>query len=126
MKEILPECTLGDGRCEVAACRGNNPDIDMDAGRAADALEILVDKDAQDLALRLAWHVADFIEIERSAMCFFKGADLAASTITAFGPEKFFFHRVRRDRRRIDDDKGPVGTTGGFVDHASHEFLADT
>jgi hypothetical protein len=44
---------------------------------AADALELLFDENAQDLALRLDRHVRDLVDIERAAMRLFERPDLS-------------------------------------------------
>ena len=75
VEEVLAELAFGDRLGEVAARRRDDAHVDVDALRAADALEILVDQHAQDLGLRLARHVGDFVEIERAAMRLFERAD---------------------------------------------------
>jgi hypothetical protein len=77
VEQILAEGAFADLALQVAACRRYNTYIHIDAVAAADALKRLVDEDAQYLVLRLARHVADFVEIERAAVRFLEGADLA-------------------------------------------------
>ena len=81
----------------------------MDARGAADALEVLIDQHAQDLRLRLARHVGDFVEIERAAVRLLERADLGASSAPASTPNNSALHPVGRHRRRIDDDERAVG-----------------
>ena len=90
---------FGDRRGKIAAGRGDDPHVDMDARRAADALEILVDEDAQDFALRLPRHVGDFVDIERAAMGLLERADLAAAPVAGLDAEQLDLHSIRRDRR---------------------------
>ena len=71
----------------------------MHARCATNALEILIDQHAQDLALRLLWHVGDFIEIKRTAMGFFKRTHFAGTAIRRLSAKQCFFHRLRRHRR---------------------------
>ncbi len=78
MEQILAQSPVGDERRQIARTRRNDAHVDMDAGRAADALEILIDENAQDLALRFARHVGDFVEIERAAMGLLQRADACA------------------------------------------------
>ncbi len=86
---------------EIAAGRGDDAHIDMHAWRAADALEVLVDEHAQDLALRLARHVGDFVEIERAAMRLLERADLArCARPLASTPKSSVSMLLGRDRRR--------------------------
>ena len=81
---------------------------------AADPLEGLVDQHAQDLVLRLARHVADFVEIERAAMGLFERADLAGGAIGGLGAEQLVLHAVRRDGGGVEDDErtGAARSTG--------------
>ena len=124
VEEILPEKPLLDRQSKIPACRRNDPHIHMYAGRAANALEILVHQDPQDLSLGLLGHVRDFIEIEGAAMGLLQGADLARAPIRAFGPEELFFHGLRRDRRGVENDEGTAGPQRGLVDRADDQFLA--
>ena len=124
MKEILAEGPLLDRRGEVAARRGDDAHIDMHAGRAAHALEILVDKDAQDLALRFLRHVGDFVEIERAAVGFLQRANLALASVGGLHAEQFHLHGFGRDGRRVQHDEWPRRARGGVMNRARREFLA--
>ena len=92
--EILAEAPLGDHPLEVLRRRGDDADIDLDALGAADPFELLVDQHAQDLALRVARHVGDLVEIERAAMGFLQRADLAFAAV-GFGAEQLDLHALR-------------------------------
>src|SRR5690606_36981656 len=61
MVKILAETSVSDHRLQILARGGDDADIDLDALRAADPLELLVNQHPEDLALRLARHVADLI-----------------------------------------------------------------
>ena len=108
VEQVLAEPPLGDRLGEVPAGRGDDAHVDMNARRAADALKVLVDQHAQDLGLRLARHVGDFVEIERAAMRLFERADPARPVRAGFDAEQLRLHPLGRHRRRVDDDEGTV------------------
>ena len=90
MVEVLAEFAGGDIGFDIAAGRGHDAHVDRDLGIAADALEGLVDQDAQNFVLRLAWHVGDLIDEQGAAMGLFERTDLAARrTIAAVDAEQF-------------------------------------
>ena len=94
-------------RSRSRAGRRDDADVDVDPVGAADALEGLVDEDAQDLVLRLARHVADLVEIERAAVRLLERADLARGAVGGLGAEQLVLHALRRDRRGVEDDERP-------------------
>ena len=109
MKQIFAEGTFGNCRQQIACARGNHAHVDMNACRAADASEVLVDENTQDFRLRFLRHVGDFVNVERAAMRLFQCADFAALPIHGLGAEKFDFHRLGRDRRCVDDVERTAG-----------------
>ena len=109
MKKVLAEPSLGDRLGKVAAGRGDNAHVDMHPRRTADALEVLVDKDAQDLGLRLARHVGDLVEIERSAVRFLERADPTRTIRPGFDAEQLRLHALGRHGRGVEDDERSVG-----------------
>src|SRR3954462_12527238 len=96
----------------------------MDPGRPADALEILVDEDAQDAVLRLPRHVGDLVDVERAAVSLLEGAYATPPALAAFDPEELGFHGFRGDRRGVDDDERSGGTRRCRMDGARGELLA--
>ena len=78
MEQVLAEAAGGDLGRQIAARGRDDAHIHMDAGRAADALEVLVHENAQDPVLRLPRHVGDLVDVERAAMRLFEGADAAS------------------------------------------------
>ena len=107
--QVLAELARGDLGFQVARGRGDDAHVDRDLAGAADALEGLIDQHAQDLVLRLARHVGDFVDEQRAAMRLLQGADLARPRCRcAVGAEQFDLHALRRDRGGIDDDEGPA------------------
>ena len=124
MEQILAESPFADFPFKVAGGGGENADVDIDPVGAADALEGLVDKDAEDLVLGLARHVGDFVEVERAAMSFLEGADLACQAIDLLGAEELVLHALGRDRGGVEDDERPRGAGRQFVNGAGRQFLA--
>src|SRR6185437_14807379 len=96
----------------------------MHACRAAHALEILIDEHAQNLALRLAWHIGNFVEIKRAAMRLLERTYLAAAAVLALDAEEFDLHHIGCNGRRIDHDEGRRSARGCLMNRASDEFLA--
>ncbi len=124
VEQVLAERALGDLALKVAAGGGNDAHVDGDAVGAADALEGLVDEDAQDLVLRLARHVADFVEVERAAVGLLQRADLAAGAVDGLGAEQLVLHALGRDRRGVEHDERPGSAQRQLVDRARDQFLA--
>ena len=118
MIEVLAEFARGDLRLDIATGRGNDAHIDRDLGRAADALEGLIDKHAQDLVLGLARHIGDFVDEQRAAVCLFERADLARLRAVGFGPEQLDFHMLGQHGSGVDDHEWPGRAVGARVDGA--------
>ena len=123
MKEVFAESPLRDHRFKILRGRRNDPDIDLDPLRAPYPLELLVDKHAQDLALRFARHVCYLIQVQNAAMGLLQGADLALSTVR-FRAEKFSLHPLRRDRGGIQTYKRTGTACGMGMNGAGDKFLA--
>jgi hypothetical protein len=93
---------------EIGHC--DDPDVDRNRARAAQALELAVLEHSQQLGLKLRRQLADLIQKKGSAVGHFeathpfglgpgKGAFLVA--------EQFAFDQVCRQGRAIDFDQGP-------------------
>ena len=74
VKQILAELAAGDGLREVAVRRGDEPDVDAQFLRAADARERAVFEKAEQLGLKRLAHVGDFVEENRAAVGFLDAA----------------------------------------------------
>ena len=68
--------SVGDGLDDVAVGGGDEPDVDAQFLRAADAGERAVLQKAQQLGLQRAAHVGDLIEENRAAVGFLDAARL--------------------------------------------------
>ena len=91
---------------------------------AADALEVLLDQHAQDLALRLQRHVGDLVDVERAAVRFLESADLARPAGAILGAEQLLLDAVGRHGRGVEHDERPVGAMRLAMDDARGELLA--
>lgn len=92
---------------------------------AADPLELLLDQHAQDLVLRLARHVGDFIDVENAAVGLLQRADLALGAV-GFGAEQLDLHAFGRDVGRTQRHERRALARRQRVDGARGEFLART
>ncbi len=75
---------------------------------AADALELLLDEHAQDLALRLQRHVGDLVDVERAAVRLLERADLARAAGAVLGAEQLLLDAVGRHGRGVEHDERAV------------------
>ena len=92
---------------------------------AADALEGLVDENAQDLALRLPRHVGDLVDEQRAEMGLLERADLALlAAVRLLDAEQLDLHPLRRDGGGVDDDEGRGRAVGQRMDGARGQLLA--
>ena len=66
--EVLAEASARDLGGEVAVGRGQHAHVDLERGRAADALEFLFLEHAQELGLHSGGHFSDLIQQEGSAV----------------------------------------------------------
>jgi len=98
-EEVLAEFALGDHPREVAIGGGHQPHVHLDGGIAADALEgALLAEHAQELHLRGAVDLADFIEEKRAAIRLLEAADAPLGRPGErpfFVPEQFALQELR-------------------------------
>ncbi len=124
MEKVLAEAPFGNLAPQIARRRRQHAHIDAHRRSAADALEGLVDKDAQDLALRFERHVRDFIEEERSAMRALEHADPPRAARRLFDAEEFDLDAVRHHGRGVERDKRPARAARAHVEEPRRHFLA--
>ena len=108
VEQVLPEPARRHLAFEIAAGGGNDAYVHGHFRAAAYALELLLDKHAQQLALGIDGHIGDLVDIERAVMGFFERADLARRLAGFLDAEKLDLDPVRRHRGGIDRDEGPV------------------
>lgn len=125
--QIFAEAAGGDALRQVGVGGGDHADVDVNGFRGADALELALLEDAQELGLRIQGHVADFIEEERAVVGLFEtaGAGLNGSSEgSADVPEQLGFEQGFGQGGAIDGDHGEVGARAGQVDGAGGGLLS--
>ncbi len=95
VEQILPESLFLHFLLQVLVGRGENPDIGVDGTGSAQALELLVLKNAQQLHLNRGTDLTDFIEEKCSAVSQFEPAFLAS---IGAGKRTFFITEQARLR----------------------------
>ena len=68
VEQILAKPALGDGLAQAHIGRGDDADIQADGFAAADAADLAFLQEAQQVALQVDRHVADFVQEQRAAV----------------------------------------------------------
>src|SRR5262249_26837391 len=125
--EVLTESAGADQRLEFLVGRRDDPDIDRDRLRAADALEGHLLEHAEQLGLDFEVDVADLVEEERSAVGLFESPDPVAIG-AGEGPsdvaEQLALEQALGQRGAMDLDEGPAGSRARAVDRGGKQLLA--
>ena len=121
--EVLAETALRHLPLQVATGRGDDAHVDRDLGAAADALELLLHQDAQDLALRLQRHVGHLVDVERAAMRLLERTDLARSRVI-LGAEQLLLDPVGGHGGGVEHHEGRLLALREAVHHAGNQLLA--
>jgi len=66
--EVGPEAVFDDGLVEVDAGGGDEPEVDALSALGADAAELMILEDREQLGLETEWQLGDFIEKEGAAI----------------------------------------------------------
>ena len=66
--EVLAEASLGDGALEVLVGGGDDADVDLDVAAGAQAGELAILQDVQELGLQRQGHLADLVEEDGAAV----------------------------------------------------------
>ena len=104
-EEVLAEFLALDAFLEVAVGGGDDADIHLDGAVAADAFELALLEDAQQLGLDLRRNLADFVQQDGPAVGQFEAAfafGQRAGERALFVAEEFAFDEVLRDGGAID------------------------
>src|SRR5215472_11612880 len=107
MIEVLSEMVLLNRRDDVAVGGGDEPHIDSQFLRPANACEGPVLQEPQELGLEWAAHVRDFIEENGAAIGFLDPAGLLAQSAgkgAFFVPKQLTLQQRLRDGGAIDPD----------------------
>src|SRR3989338_10825281 len=125
--EVLPKGARLHALVELRVGGGDDPDIEADGLRPADALALALLQDAEELALQVERHGADLVEKERAAVCLFKAADadlLGVGEGAFLVAEEFVLHQRGRDGGAIDRDQWIVLSRTVPVNGAGHHLFA--
>ena len=125
--EIVAQLAAGDGFFGNLVGGGQDADIDGGFGLAAEAAQLAVFEDAEQLGLGADRHLADFVEQEGAAFGQLEaaGAALQGSGEGAFlVAEDLAFDEGFRDGGAVDGDKGLVLAGRKLVDGAGDQLLA--
>ena len=127
MKEVFAEAARRDEVLQILVGCGNDPDVDLDRGMAADTVELSVCEDPQQARLRSGRHVADLVEEKRAAV----GLLEAALTLgrgpgkgTLLVSEKFGFDQLVRNGRHVECDEGHARSRRMPMQRLGDKFLA--
>ncbi len=107
MEQVFAESAFGNHAFEVLCGRRNDADIHLHTLCSTHTLKLLINQNTQNLVLRLARHIGNFIEIENAAMRFFKRTDFTLSAIH-FCAKQLDFHTLWRNGRSIDCHKRSI------------------
>ena len=127
--EILAKLLLRDRLLEVPVRRGDDADVRPDGGVAADAGELPLLQDAQELALDGERHLADLVEEEGATVALLETADALGrgpGEGTLLVSEEFALEKVLGDRGAVDRKQAFLAPLAVGVDGACDELLAAT
>ena len=125
--EIFPEFAVRDHAGEVLVGGRNHPDIHLDSGVAAHALNGALAEGAQQLDLDGGVDLPQFIKEERASVGLFKAADAAFHGTREgafFVAKQFAFQQLGTERGTVNDDELRLGAAAEIVDRMGDEFLA--
>ena len=125
--EVVAEAAVGNHLRQVAVRGRNQPHIDLDRLRAAQALELLFLQHAEQLGLQLRGDVADLVEEQRPLVRQLETPDFLADGTgegTLLVAEQFAFQQSRGDGGAVEFDEGTGRSRTQLVHGPSDEFLA--
>ncbi len=125
--EVFAKRSVFERGAQVAIGGSDQPHVDLDGARAAQALEFALLQHAEKFDLDGGRHVSDFIEKESAFVGEFEFARLAGGG-SGEGPffvaEEFALQKILGDRRAVDFDEGTGSAARFFVDGAGDEVFA--
>ena len=128
VEEVPAEAPRLDLGPEVAVGGGDDPDVGVQRPRAADALELALLEDAQQLGLQLQRQLADLVEEDRRAVRHLEAARLAGhrpGVRPLLAAEQLALDQGRGQRRAVDLDHRPGAARAELVDPLRDQLLAD-
>src|ERR1700722_10299720 len=117
----------GDFGVEIAIGRRDDSRIDVNRTLAADALEVLLLQEAQELGLEGGGQVGDLVEENAAAVSRLETAGLVldcASECAAHVPEQFTLEQFFGERGAIDDDERLAQAPAPSMDLPRDDVLA--
>ena len=99
IKKVFPEDSFGNRLRHVAIGGGNNADIQGHRFLAANALDLTLLQDAQQLGLQAHRHFGDFIEQQAAILCLL---ELAGLGLLRAGEGTFFVAEQRCFQQTVD------------------------
>ena len=127
VEEIAAEALGGDGRLEIAVGGGEDPDINRNRVPSADALDLAIFQQPEELGLDGERDIADLIEEQGAAVGLLDLADPALDGAGEGAPletEELTFEQGLRDGDTVDDDKRRIHSGRVLVNRAGDQFLA--
>src|SRR5262245_37231005 len=127
VEQILPELLLVDERGQVAVGRGNQACVSAKRPSAAQAFELALLKDPQELGLELDRNLADFVEEDRPAVGELESADPLADRTrerSLLVSEQLTLEKARGNRGAIQLDERVVTASAQLMDRSRDQFLA--
>src|SRR6202043_824773 len=104
----------------------NNANIGARCPRAADCLELTLLQDAEQLGLKLQWHVSNFIEEQSAAIRQREAADMridGARKGSTFVSEELAFEKPGWHRRAVQLAQISVSTGAELMNRSRDDFL---
>src|SRR5687767_8708015 len=126
--EVLAEAALGHRALEVLVGGGDHADVDLDVAAGAQAGELAILQDVQELGLQGQGHLADLVEEDGAAVGELELAELAllgAGEGAALVAEELGLEELEGQGGAVDLDEGALAAGGAVVDGAGDELLAD-
>ena len=125
--EVRAELLLGGEGAQVAIGGGDQAEFRGQGARVAEALELAVLEDAQELGLELERQVGDFIEEQRA---FVSQLDAAQALVEGSGEGAFFvaehfaFEQTGGNGRAVEFHEGALAAPAELMKGAGDQFLA--
>ena len=124
--QVAPEPPGLDLLAEVPVGGRDDPDVDANRPRRAEALELAVLQHAEQLRLRFRRQLADFVEEDRPAVGELEAPHLRRARVgerALLAAEQLAFDQRRRQRRAVDADETGIAAGTLAVDRVSRHAL---
>src|SRR5206468_3678967 len=112
---------------EIAVRRRDDAHVGPQGARAAEALELALLDDAQELRLHDRAHLGDLVEEERACGGLLEASDLRgdrAGEGALLVAEQLGFEKLLGERGAVDGDEGASGPRGSLMDQPRDDLLA--